>query len=78
MCFWILKLNPFRCINIPNNIVNAKVALCLFMNTLHYHTKKEKQKLNIGESICNDIYYGFRYRDLSKEAIMILAESLIN
>jgi hypothetical protein len=37
-----------------------------------------KIKLNITETIVNDIYYGFRFRDLSKEAIMILAESLIN
>jgi hypothetical protein len=78
MCFWILKLNPFYCIDVPNNILNAKIALCLFMNMLHYHTKKENIKLNITENICNDIYYGFRYRDLSKEAIMIVAESLIN
>jgi hypothetical protein len=66
MCFWILKLNPFYCINVPNNILNAKIALCLFMNMLHYHTRKENIKLNITENICNDIYYGFRYRDLSK------------
>jgi len=26
----------------------------------------------------DDIYYAFRFRDLSKEAIMILAEGLIN
>jgi hypothetical protein len=59
MCFWILKLNPFYCIDVPNNILNAKIALCLFMNVLHYHTKKENIKLNITENICNDIYYGF-------------------
>jgi len=29
------------------------------------------------KNIVNDIYYAFRFRDLSKEAIMILAESLI-
>jgi hypothetical protein len=63
---------------ISNNILNAKIALCLFMNMLHYHAQKEKIKLNITETIVNDIYYGFRFRDLSKEALMILAESLIN
>jgi hypothetical protein len=78
MCFWILKLSPFHYNGISNNILNAKIALCLFMNMLHYHTQKEKIKLNITETIVNDIYYGFRFRDLSKEAIMILAESLIN
>jgi hypothetical protein len=78
MCYWILKLAPFHCIGISNNILNAKIALCLFMNMIHYHTSKENIKLNITENICNDIFYGFRFRDLSKEAIMILAESLIN
>jgi hypothetical protein len=77
MCFWILKLNPFHLTGIANNILNAKIALCLLMNMLHYHTQKEKIKLNITENIVNDIYYAFRFRDLSKEAIMILAESLI-
>jgi hypothetical protein len=78
MCFWIIKLNPFHFNGIPNNILNAKIALCLFLNVLHYHTQKENIKLNITENMVNDIYYAFRFRDLSKEAIMILAESLIN
>ena len=48
------------------------------MNILHYHTQKENMELKITENMVNDIYYAFRFRDLSKEAIMILAESLIN
>jgi hypothetical protein len=78
MCFWIIKLTPFNFDGIPNNILNAKIALCLFLNVLHYYTQKENIKLNITEKMVNDIYYAFRFRDLSKEAIMILAESLIN
>jgi hypothetical protein len=78
MCFWIIKLNPFHIDGIANNILNAKIALCLFMNMLHYHTQKEKMKLDITENIVNDIYYAFRFRDLSKEAVMLLAESLIS
>ena len=35
-------------------------------------------KLNITENIVNDIYYAFRFRDVSKESIMLIAESLIN
>ncbi|MCL1910634.1 MAG: hypothetical protein FWG13_00300 [Leptospirales bacterium] len=78
MCFWILKLNPFHGNGIANNILNTKIALCLFMNMLHYHAKKENKKLSITKNMLNDIFYAFRFRDLSKEAIMILAESLIN
>ncbi len=77
LCFWIIKLAPFHCNGISNNVLNAKIALCLFMNMLHYHTGKENQKLIIAENVINDIYYAFRFRDLSKESIMILAESLI-
>ena len=78
MCFWILKLTPFNFDGIPNNILNAKIALCLFMNMIHYQIQKENKVLGVTENMVNDIYYAFRFRDLSKEAIMILAESLIN
>jgi hypothetical protein len=78
MCFWIIKLNPFHLNGISNNVLNAKIALCLFLNVLHYHNQKENIKLNITEKMVNDIYYAFRFRDLSKEAIMILVEGLIN
>ena len=78
MCFWIIKLTSFNFDGIPNNILNAKIALCLFLNVLHYYTQKENIKLNITEKMVNDIYYAFRFRDLSKEAIMLLAKSLIN
>jgi len=78
MCFWILKLTPFNYSGISNNVLNAKIALCLFLNMIHYQVQKENKVLNITENIINDIYYAFRFRDLSKEAIMILAESLIN
>ena len=78
MCFWIMKLTPFHFDGISSNILNAKIALCLFMNMLHYQTQKENKILNITENMVNDIYYSFRFRDLTKEAIMILAESLLN
>ena len=47
MCFWIIKLTPFHFNGIPSNILNAKIALCLFMNMVHYHSQKGKIKLNI-------------------------------
>jgi len=78
MCFWILKLTPFHLGGIPNNVLNAKIALCLFMNVLHYQAQKGKGKLDMTQGMVDDIYYAFRFRDLSKEAIMILAESLTN
>ena len=77
MCFWILKLMPFSHREIPANELNAKIALYLLNNMLIYHAKKSNKKVNISDSLIKDLYYSFRFRDMSKEAIMALAESLI-
>jgi len=76
MCFWIMKLTPFYLNGMPGNILNAKIALCLFMNVLHYHARKKNAKLSATKRMVDDIYYAFRFRDLSKEAVMVLAGSL--
>ena len=79
MCFWIIKLMPFSCpdYSISANELNAKIALYLFNNMLLYHAKKNGKGVNISETINRDLYYSFRFRDISKEAIMSLAEALI-
>jgi hypothetical protein len=77
MCFWILKLMPFSHQSIPSNELNAKIALYLLNNMLLYYAKKNKRKVNISDSLNRNLYYSFRFRDLSKEAIMALAESMI-
>jgi hypothetical protein len=76
-CFWILKQMPFRHNYYRNNILNVKIALCLFMNTLNFFAVKNGKKTNFTPSVIQDIYYAFIYRDLSKEAIMALAKSLV-
>ena len=77
MCFWILKLMPFSHPVIPANELNAKIALYLLNNMLLYYAKKNNKKTNTTESLNSDIYYSFKYRDISKEAIMVLAKSMI-
>ena len=77
MCFWIIKLMPFSNKKIPTNELNAKIALYLLNNALLYHAKKNNKKVNISEELNKDLYYSFRFRDISKEAIMALAESMI-
>lgn len=77
MCFWILKLMPFSHKKIPANELNAKIALYLFCNVLLFHAKKKNKKINWSETLSKDLYYSFRFRDISKEAIMALAESLV-
>jgi hypothetical protein len=77
MCFWILKLMPFSHQNIPSNELNEKIALYLLNNMLLYYAKKNKRNVNISDSLNKDLYYSFRFRDISKEAIMALAKSMI-
>ena len=75
MCFWILKLMPFSHKDIPTNELNAKIALYLLYNAVIYHARKYNKGANV--SLSENLYYAFLYRDLSKEAIMALAESMI-
>jgi len=77
MCFWILKLTPFSHPDIPSNELNTKIALYLLNNMLLFYARRNNKRVNISESLNSDLYYSFRYRDISKEAIMALARSLI-
>jgi len=77
MCFWITKLCPFTCSNIPPDIINAKIALFLFNKVLSLVAAKLHKQVNITEQTIKDMYYSFRFRDISKEALMLLAGSLI-
>jgi hypothetical protein len=78
LCFWILKLMPFFNITTPTPILNVKIAIYIFISMLTYMKNKTGKKVNMDEQIINDLYYSFCYRDLSKEAIMMLAESLLH
>ena len=77
ICFWILKLMPFKHNTISTAVLNVKIAYLLFMNMLKYVAAKTEKKVNVTRDLLNNTIYAFRYRDLSKEAIMALAESLL-
>jgi hypothetical protein len=77
MCFWILKLMPFTSSKITTGALNARIALSIFFKTLFYVAKMKNKKVNSTKQITDDLYYAFRFRDLSKEAIMALAESMV-
>ena len=77
ICFWILKLKPFTSSKISTSILNARIALSIFFNVLFYVAKRKKKKVNSTRQIMNDLLYAFCYRDLSKEALMAIAESII-
>ena len=77
-CFWIVKLHPFYHPKIESNILNTKIAICLFTNAIYYYSEKTKIERRIPGQFINDLYYSLVYRDISKESLMILAESFIN
>ena len=79
ICFWILKLMPFRHDTIPNSTLNIKIAYTFFVNMLYYEAanSKTKRKVNVKSDLLTNTLYAFKYRDLSKESIMALAESLL-
>jgi len=48
-----------------------------FTNGLKFYAAKVRKKVNLSKNIIENLYYSFRFRDLSKEAIMDLAESMV-
>jgi len=78
LCFWIVKLQPFYHPKIDTIKLNAKIAVCLFTNSIYFYLKHFNQKKSIPPHFVNDLYYSLLYRDISKEALMILAESFVD
>jgi hypothetical protein len=77
LCFWILKLHPFFSDKMQSDILNAKIAVYLFLTAASYTARESGKHINTADKLVENFYYAFRFRDLSKEAIMALAESLI-
>ncbi|MCL2754951.1 MAG: hypothetical protein FWD35_04455 [Oscillospiraceae bacterium] len=77
-CFWILKLYPFYNSKDPNHDVNLVFALALFTRAVNYVAKARKRTPpNFTQRTIDHLVHAFTYRDLSKEAIMAIAECLI-
>jgi len=91
-CFWILKLHPFKhktsfddsANKWDTDKVNLLIALHLFLGAarltikeLHKQGKLTSDKFEPSESFLRNLAYSFKYHDLSKEAIMTLAASLV-
>jgi len=74
-CFWIAKLKPFFCKT--DYMMNDKIAIFYFFHRLDKTSHDSKKRLNLTRRIIKIISYDFRYRDISKEALMTIAESLI-
>jgi hypothetical protein len=69
-CYWLVKLKPFY--RNDDQHINEKIALFIFFHAV----KKMKNKL-ISRRIIEILAYDFRYREISKEALMTFGETLI-
>jgi len=77
LCFWILKLCPFHYKDAEKGEINQVLAFYIFISVLKYLAFKQNKNISLTKEKYEHMYYAFRYRDLSKEAIMALAESLL-
>ncbi|MCL2808714.1 MAG: hypothetical protein FWD24_01470 [Treponema sp.] len=77
LCFWIAKLQPFYHPSIDTTKLNSKIAVCIFSNMILFYFKNNKQERKIPPHFVNDLYYSLLYRDISKESLILLAESFI-
>jgi hypothetical protein len=76
-CFWLLKLCPFYYEDAKNGEINQVLAFYIFVSILSSIAKLRGKTFILTKEKYSNLYYAFRYRDLSKEAIMALTESLV-
>ncbi|MDR0804611.1 MAG: hypothetical protein LBN42_02350 [Oscillospiraceae bacterium] len=74
--FWILKFNPF---SVGGKIqdINVVIAIYLLFWAVLYTAKQRGVSNNITTQTFDKLFHAFKYQDLSKEAIMLLGESLL-
>lgn len=76
-CFWIAKLAPFVDRKNPDHPVNALFASFLFLRMIDEICYKTRRPVAIDRQYAENLVYAFIYRDLSKEAIMAMAEAML-
>lgn len=88
ICFWYIKLKPICISNDSDSkrqsvgfeAINEKLALYYLLST--YRSMLNKQNLstkvldNLPGEYIKEILYSFEYRDISKEALILLVESI--
>jgi hypothetical protein len=76
-CFWILKLAPLFNKQCPNQHINTLLAIFLFVNMLKRVGRAKNKSVVFNHKFVQNIAYAFVYRDVSKEAIMAIADALL-
>ena len=84
ICFWYIKLQPI-CLKSDQSSreydsINEKLAVYYMLTTFRALLKENRlpeSKLdNLPKKYLNELIYTFTYRDISKEALIILLESI--
>lgn len=78
-CFWILKLSPLWYVNDKNHRINVSFATYMFLRLIENvcNRKNPPHVMSLTDSYIKSLVYDFKYRDMSKEAIMAIAETLL-
>lgn len=80
--FWIIKLKPFTVLSDTSPLrpsVNEKFALNLILSQIQYLLNSKGKDFHMPDKcFIQDTLYSFKYRDLSKEAMMLFVDSVAN
>jgi hypothetical protein len=76
-CFWTLKLAPFVNLKDPGHPTSAVFAAFLFLQMLKRAGRGAGRPVSVSRSYAQNLAYAFTYHDLSKEAIMAMAASML-
>jgi len=82
LCFWIAKLQPFHHPMKDSCILNASIASYVFAKTIELHQELQKRAgkqevRKVSDRFIRKLGYSLVYRDISKESLMLLAESFL-
>ena len=83
MAYWLLKFKPFSIkesrseLHIKYGKINEAFAVFVLYSAIREETENvPNMKFSISKEYNKKIMYGFKYWDISKEALMLIAESL--
>ena len=86
ICFWYIKLKPICISNVDLRnkgdfeAINEKLALYYLLSTYRKMLKDQKMSTDALDHLpteyLQELIYSFRYRDISKEAFILLVESI--
>jgi hypothetical protein len=79
LCFWIAKLQPFYNETMLTTDLNVLLAAHILRQTIYLHYDREKkEEREIPEHVIDSLVYALKYRDISKEALMLLMDSFLD